>query len=218
MNVMMQPEALLLVSPGCQYCRAMHKVLDELAESKKLSKLTIVDIAEKPQVAEELGVRSVPWLRIGNFVLEGAHTPGELNKWIEASKQESGWSDYLDHLLGTGSLALAERVLKQNPEKLRALIPLAKDPETSMHVRVGIAAIFEDLQGAAEIKTLVPVLIEVAKSNDPKVRADACHLLALTGSEEAIPVLQNYAEDENPMVREIASEGIIELQQLIQKN
>lgn len=216
MNTNQQPEALLLVSPGCQYCRGMHRALDELADAKKLAKLTVVDIAEQPQVAEKLGVRSVPWLRIDGFVLEGAHTPGELNKWIEASKQESGWSDYLDHLLGSGSLALAERVLKDNPVKLKALIPLANDPETSMHVRVGIAAIFEDLQGTAEIKELVPDLIEVAKSSDAKVRADACHYLALTGSEKAIPVLQNYVNDENQMVREIASEGILDLQQLNQ--
>jgi thiol-disulfide isomerase/thioredoxin len=213
MSTTQYPEALLLVSPGCQYCRGMHKVLDELADSKKLSKLTVVDISEQPQVAEKLGVRSVPWLRIGGFVLEGAHTPGELNKWIEASKQESGWSDYLDHLLGSGGLALAERVLKENPDKLKALVPLANNPETSMQVRVGIAAIFEDLQNTAEIKELLPDLIEVAKSSDAKVRADACYFLALTGSEDAIAVLQTYVNDENQMVREIAREGIHDLQQ-----
>jgi len=212
MNSSKQPEALLLVSPGCQYCRGMHEALDELAASKKLSKLTVVDISEQPQIAEQLGVRSVPWLRINDFVLQGAHTPGELNKWIEASKQENGWSQYLDHLLDTGGLVLAERLIKEKPERLSALLPLASDPESSMHVRVGIAAILEEFHDSSRKRKLIPALAEIAKSDDVKVRADACHYLALTGSEEAITVLQNYRSDKNEMVREIANEGILELQ------
>ena len=214
MNSSNQPEALLLVSPGCQYCRGMHKVLDELAASGELSKLTVVDIAEQPQVAEQLGVRSVPWLRINDFVLQGAHTPGELNRWIKASKQENGWSQYLNHLLDTGELALAEKLIKEKPERLSALLPLASDPETSMHVRVGIAAILEEFHDVSRKGKLVPLLAEIAKSDDIKVRADACHYLALTGSEEAIAVLQNYRSDKNEMVREIATEGILELQKI----
>ena len=216
MNPRKHPEALLLVSPGCQYCRGMHKALDELAAANKLSKLTVVDIAEQPEIAEKLGVRSVPWLRMGGFVLEGAHTPGELNKWIEASLREHGWSDYLNYLLDSGGLALAEKLIKEDPERLQELIPLAKDPETPMHVRVGIAAILEGMEGTADIKKLVPALIEVAKNSDIKVRADACHYLALTGSEEAIPALKNYINDDNEMVREIASEGLLELQQTLE--
>ncbi|MGW8246757.1 MAG: thioredoxin family protein [Acidiferrobacterales bacterium] len=213
MNSAKQPEALLLVSPGCQYCRAMHKVLDEFAAENKISKLTIVDIAEQPDIAEQLGVRSVPWLRLGGFVLEGAHTPGELNKWIEASARENGWSEYFEQLLESGGLSLAEKMIEEDPARLKALIPLAKDPETPMQVRVGIAAILEGIQGTAEIKILVPSLIEVARNGDAKVRADACHFLALTGSKVALPVLEQYLDDENEMVREIANEGILELRQ-----
>lgn len=214
MNPEKQPEALLLVSPGCQYCRAMHKVLDEFAAENKISKLTVVDIAEQPEVAEQLGVRSVPWLRLGGFVLEGAHTPGELDKWIEASARESGWSEYLEHLLDSGGLSLAEKLIEEEPERLKALMPLAKDPETPMHVRVGIAAILEGIQGTAEIKSLVPSLIEIARNGDAKVRADACHFLTLTGSKVAIPILEQYLDDESEMVREIANEGITELQKI----
>ena len=212
MNSSEQPEALLLVSPGCQYCRGMHKLLDELAASGKLSKLTVVDIAEQPQVAQQFGVRSVPWLRINDFILQGAHTPGELNRWIEASKQEDGMSQYLDHLLDTGGLALAEKLIQEKPDRLAALIPLARDPETSMHVRVGIAAILEEFHDVTGKRKLVPALAEIARSEDVKVRADACHYLALTGAKEAIQVLQDYRNDENEIVREIVNEGILELQ------
>lgn len=214
MNSTQPPEALLLVSPGCQYCRGMHKVLDELTASGELSKLTVIDVAEQPQVAEQLGVRSVPWLRIKDFVLQGAHTPGELKRWIEASKQDNGWSQYLNHLLGTGGLALAESLVQEKPERLSALVPLISDPETSMHVRVGIAAILEEFQDVSEKSKLVPALAEIAKSPDAKVRADACHYLALTGSDEAIAVLQNYRDDTDETVREIANEGILDLQKI----
>jgi len=207
------PEALLLVSPGCQYCRGMHEALDILAAEKKITKLTVVDIADQPEVAEQLGVRSVPWLRIDGFVLQGAHTPGELNKWIEASSRESGWSEYLEHLLDSGALPLAEKLVEEDPERLQALMPLAQDPETPMHVRVGISAILEGIQGTPEIKKLLPALIEAAKNSDARVRADACHFLALTGTEEAVAALQQHANDENEMVREIANEGLLELGQ-----
>lgn len=212
---MTQPEALLLVSPHCQHCRGMHDTLDEFVDSGILSRLTVVDIFEQPNVAEQLGVRSVPWLRLDGFVLEGAHTPGELRNWIEASTQENGWSKYLEHLLQSGKLQLAEDLVHENPERLNALVSLAANADTTMHVRVGIAAILEGLQGTDQIKALVPAFSEIADSTDEKVRADACHFLALTGAAEAVPVLEKYSRDKNQMVREIAAEGLQDLELVI---
>lgn len=217
MNLTNGPDALLLVSPDCSHCKAMHEALDNLLASKKLASLTIVDISEQPEVAAHLGVRSVPWLRIGGFVLEGAHTPGELNKWTKASMQADGWSEYLAHLLGTGGLALAERLINEDPARLMALIPLAADTDTPMQVRVGIAAILEELRGSNKSHDLVPALADLGHSKDAKVRADACHYLALTGAAEAIPVLQKFVDDEDITVRDIAMEGVTELQELTGK-
>lgn len=204
--------ALLLVSPTCSYCKGMRKALTTLADTGALSSVTVVDITEQPEMAEQLGVRSVPWLRLGEFVFEGAHTPGELEKWIETFGQPNGWSVYLAHLLATGQLALAERLLRNDPGRLAALMDLAGNPDTEMNIRIGIAAILEGLQGSSTARQLIPLLSGLAQSRHATIRADACHYLVLTGSGEAIPVLQRYTDDDDPVVREIAVDGVAELQ------
>jgi len=205
------PEALLLVSPQCQYCKGMHTALDELVTAKALSTLTVVDIAEHPEVAEKFGVRSVPWLQMGGFVFEGAHTPGELEKWIKVNSTESGWSEYLGYLLENGKLALAEKLVGENPERLLALVSLAEKPDTPMQVRIGIAAIFEGLQGTPALKLLIPEFAKITESPDTNVRSDACHYLSLTGSPEAIPIIEKVVDDEDLTVREIATESLQDL-------
>ena len=206
------PDALLLVSPACNYCKGMRQFLTEFANSNALASLAVVDISEQPEIAEQLGVRSVPWLLLGEFVFEGAHTPGEISKWIDVSKQENGWPDYLAHLLATGQLSLAERLVQDKPERVVALIELARNAQTEMNIRIGIAAILESQQGLQAVHELIPLLADMAESEQATIRADACHFLALTGSAEAIPVLRKCINDTDPSVREIASEGIAELQ------
>ena len=41
-----------------------------------------------------------------------------------------------------------------------------------------------------------------------RVRADACHYLALTGKQKVLPVLQAMLQDDDPQVREVAAEGL----------
>jgi len=206
------PDALLLVSPACSYCKGMREALATLADTGALASFRIVDITEQPDIAEQLRVRSVPWLRLGEFVLEGAHTPGEIGKWIDVSSQENRWSVYLAHLLATGQLSLAERLVEDNPQRVAALIELARNPQTGINIRIGIAAILEGQKGSQAAREMIPLLSDMAKSEQATIRADACHYLALTGSTEAIPVLRKYLDDADASVREIAAEGISVLQ------
>jgi HEAT repeat protein len=59
-----------------------------------------------------------------------------------------------------------------------------------------------------ELRALLPQLAELSRDADHRVRADACHLLGLTGSAEALGHVEARLADENEEVREIAAEAI----------
>ena len=61
----------MLLGTHCPYCPTVLKELGELVKSGVIGKLVVVNIEQHPEVARELGVRSVPWVRIGPFELEG---------------------------------------------------------------------------------------------------------------------------------------------------
>ena len=46
-----------------------------------IAQLTVTNIQEAPERAQQLGVRSVPWLQLGPFALSGLHRLGELTEW-----------------------------------------------------------------------------------------------------------------------------------------
>jgi len=208
---MTAPAALLLVSPTCPYCPGMKQALTKLQHDRKIAQLEIVDITEQPEVAERYGVRSVPWLKLGDLVFAGAHTAGELEKWAIAATSANGITEYFKDLLVSGQLSLAERMINQQPDRLSALLPLVADPETEMSVRIGIAAIFEAHAGSTALSVMTDDLANLCDHANPTVRADACHLLIQTRSPRVVEMLSRLQDDNDPQVREIARDGLEEL-------
>ncbi len=200
--------ALLLVAPGCPHCAGMLEGLGALVKEAILARLEVVNIAVEPGLAQELGVRSVPWARIGAFHLPGLHTPEELRHWAAMAGREDGMTAYLSDLLATARRReVAERV-RADPALLLRLVDLLGNPETGLSVRIGIMATFEEFQGSGELDALVEPLTPHTCHVDARVRADACHALTLTGAARAIPTLQACINDPDPEVRETAAEGI----------
>jgi HEAT repeat protein len=58
----------------------------------------------------------------------------------------------------------------------------------------------------------VPALGLLTGHGDARVRADACHMLGLSGSTSAIKYLEARRDDPDAEVREIAVESLEELQ------
>jgi HEAT repeat protein len=82
-----------------------------------------------------------------------------------------------------------------------------------MVVKIGIGAVLEDFEGDAPLVKCIPELTELTRSEDSATRADACHYLGLTGSDEILPLVQKLVEDEDAHVREIASDVLREIGQ-----
>lgn len=205
------PHALLLLAPGCPHCPKVLDALAGLVKDGRLGSLEIVNIAAKPERAAEWGVRSVPWTRIGEFDLEGLRSPEELARWAERAGTDAGVREYVSERLKTGELGALERLLKRQPHWLQALLPLIADPDTELHVRLGVGALLESLAGSDTLQGLVPALGELSTHVDHRVRSDACHYLALSGSAAALPLLRARLQDGHGEVREIAAEGLAEL-------
>jgi hypothetical protein len=207
------PDALLLITPQCPHCAQVMQGLEGLIKEGALSRLEIVNIVANPDPASERGVRTVPWTQIGPFVLEGAHSPGELRNWAERASTTEGMAWYFDEQLKAGGLARVEQMVREDPARLEAIVLLAADSNTAMQTRVGIAALLEGIEGTGMAQTITEQLIKITSHPDARVRADACHYLALTENPDALPPLKTCLDDSDAVVREIASESIEHLEQ-----
>ena len=77
-----------------------------------------------------------------------------------------------------------------------------------MGVRIGISAVFEELQGTELLADLAPALEPLTLAESAQTRADACHFLGLAGNLVAVPAVERLLDDEDAAVREIAVETL----------
>ena len=212
MNQNIIPDALLLLAPGCPHCPAVLEGLGGLLKEGVIGRLEAVNVTLHPERAAEQGVRTVPWVRIGPFDLEGAQTPAELRHWAEQAGSLDGMADYFLRMLTGGRRARVEEMARQEPARLRALARLMERPDAGMAVRLGIGAVLEELRGSGLAETMIPDLGALARNGDALTRADACHFLSLIGGPQAAPWLRACLDDEDNEVCETAAEALEELE------
>jgi HEAT repeat protein len=203
------PDALLFITPTCPHCPVVLQGLSELVKQAAIGKLTVVNVAAHPEIAEEYGVRAAPWLRLGPFTLTGAHTPAELKQWVEWCDSDAGMVNYIEQLLKDGSIKPAGEFIAEDTQRLKHLLSFMADPGKSLNVRAGASALLESYHDAAPLQQLLPLLAELSKHADHRVRADACNLLGQTGSAAARPWLETCLKDSSEEVREIAAESLL---------
>jgi hypothetical protein len=215
MNKSEKPDARLLVSSHCPHCHALETLLRERMAKGVLGQLDIINVEQHPEVAQCYGVRSVPWLQLGDFIFDEALTPADLDGWIAHVNEGSGQPRYITYLLQHGKLAKAIEWIEQGKVSLKAVVPMLADTEAKMNVRIGLGAIVEHFEATAAIREIVPDLIALLDEANPAVRTDACHYLSLTHSREVIVPLQEMLDDEDEQVRQVAKESLEELSQTI---
>jgi thiol-disulfide isomerase/thioredoxin len=198
----------MLLGTHCPYCPTVLQGLENLVKSGVIGKLVAVNIEQHPEVARELNVRSVPWVRIGPFELEGLRSEKELRMWAEATGTESGFALYLDELLSTGKINQAIRLIKNDAAAIKALLTLFANPETQLNTRIGISAIMEDLAGSDLLKGIVDAIGELSRHDEARIRGDAAHYLGLTGSPKAVDYLERLVQDTNGDVKAVAAESL----------
>lgn len=206
------PDALLFITPGCAHCASVLQGLNELVKQALIGKLTVVNVAEHPEQAAEYGVRAAPWLRLGPFTLTGAQSPAELRRWAEWASGEEGTAHYVEHLLKQGGYQQAVAFIDADTQRLKPLLAIIANPGANLEVRLGVSALLEAHANTPELRKLLPQLADLARHADHRVRADACHLLGLTGSAAARTHVESCRNDAHEEVREIAEEAMEELE------
>lgn len=203
-----RPDALMLLGTHCPHCPTVLRGLNELVKSGVVGKLEAVNIEQHPEVAHALGVRSVPWVRIGPFELEGLRSEKELRGWAEAAGTEKGYASYLDELLTAGKIDRAIKLVQSDPSTINALLLLFSSPETQLNTRIGISAIIESMADSQLLQGIVDRLGELSQHDDPRIRGDAAHYLGLTGSEKAAVYIEHLVNDADADVSAVARESL----------
>lgn len=205
------PVALLLISSHCPHCPAVLAGLGDLLKRGRLARLEAVNIEADPDEAARLGVRSVPWLRLGPYVLTGARSPAELDIWAGRAADAAGMADACHDYLKTGGAAQVLALMAEDPARLVHLLPILANPEASLNVRLGAGMVFEEYAATSDLAAQVPRLGELARHSDARVRADAAHVLGLARNAAARPWLEALLDDPDGEVREIAGESLATL-------
>ena len=211
------PDALLLLTTQCPHCPTVLQGLAELVKQGIIGRLEAVNIAAHPDIAAQHRVRSVPWVRLGEFELQGLHSTAELRNWAQRAGSEAGVAEYYADLLKHGQLASVLAAVQKNPQRLSALLLLARDPDTELAIRVGVSAVMEEFADSEALRAQLSALMTLGRHHDPRVRADACHFLALTASPEAVGPLQDLSEDPERSVQDVARDSLKELQEALQR-
>ena len=208
------PAVLMLMGTRCTYCGPMMQVLIELMKSGQLAALRIVNIEKEPELAAELGVRSVPWLQIGPFELSGSRSKQEIQLWLERASSSDGMSDYLEEVLTEGNIAYANKLIQRYPPALENVIDLMADVDARINVRLGVGVIIEEMAESKAFRSVVPRLIEYLSAEDARIRGDACHYLSLTRDGSHIAAIEKLLSDDSEEVRDIAQDSLDELRAL----
>lgn len=206
-------DATLFLAPHCPHCPAMLQILGDLVKQGQLGRLEVVNVEVYPEAAQSLGIRSVPWVRIGPFDLAGMRTRAELLSWATRAGSGTGMADYFHTLLKEGELTKVLERIRTQPEWLEALLAIVANPEASINVRIGAGAVFEEMAGTDSLAALVEPLAALTDHHDARVRVDACHYLGLTQSRSAVVYLRARLEDDDADVREVAADSLLLLAQ-----
>lgn len=202
------PEVTLAITPTCPHCPSMLEILSRLVKKGDIGTLHIINISQQTDYAQTRHIRSVPWLKIGPFILQGLHNQQEIETWLGRSQSEQGMLDYFTEMLSNGQLETVSNAIQESPDTIRLFIPLLASDETNINVRLGMGAILEDLAGQAILDRLLDELRNLLDHDNARVRGDAAHFLSFIKSTAAIEALQTCLNDPDQDVREIAAESL----------
>lgn len=202
------PEALLFIANGCAHCPAVLDALAGLLKNGELRRLEVVNVALDTARAEALGVRSVPWLRLGPFELEGARGGAELERWARGAADEAVWADYAAELFIQGRMNKVLELSHRDQAWMPVLFELLRDQARGINVHIGVSAVCESLAGEPLLREQLPRLADLLGDPQARVRADAAYYLGLSGDPGARAILEAARRDEDADVREIIEEAL----------
>jgi len=205
------PSALLLIATGCQHCPSMLLSLSELIKEGKISQLEVVNIVEAPERAQALNVRSVPWLKVGEYELVGLKSKPEIQQWIDKSADTEDMRAYFEELMVSGEISKVQQLVEDNPHNMKTLLDIMANEESSLSARIGVGAIIEQLAGNEILQNNIDDLGAYCQSPISRIRNDACYYLGLSHHVNAEKYIRPLLDDNDDEVKEIAQDALDEI-------
>ncbi|MCK5263655.1 MAG: thioredoxin family protein [Gammaproteobacteria bacterium] len=206
-------DAVLMVTSQCPHCASVIESLAEMVKQGELASLEIINLEKKPEMAEKLAVRSVPWVKMGWFELEGLHSQKEFQEKALQAASDEGALAYMAEELQEGRVNKVLSLLDGQHDLIRHVLALLENAEAKINIRLGIGVVMEEYAAAEWFVPYISRLAEYARNKDERVRADVCHYLSLTENKAAIPTIKAMLDDGSEVVREVAEESLEELRE-----
>lgn len=205
------PSALLLIATGCSHCPSVLQSLSELIKEGKLSSLEVVNIVEAPERAQALNVRSVPWVKLGEYELVGLKTKAELEQWIEKSSNPEDMAAYFEELMTSGEISKVQQIVEDKPQQMHTLFDIMANNQSSLSARIGVGAIIEQLASSEILISYIDELGKYITDKNPRIRNDACYYLGLSQHSDAKKFITPLLNDDDKDVRDTAKEALEEI-------
>lgn len=211
---MSSPDAILMLTSQCPHCASVMKSLSEMVKQGELASLEIINLEKKPEVAKKLGIRTVPWIKIGWFELEGLHSQKELQQKAQQAASDEGVLAHISEELLEGRVNKVLSLIGGQHNLIRHALVLLGDAEAKINIRLGVGVVIEEYASTDWFAAYIPQLAEYAHHKDERVRADACHYLSLTKNSEVIPYIKSLIDDSSEQVREVAEDSLQDLREM----
>lgn len=205
------PDAHLLITSSCSHCATQLQYLADLVKTGELGKLTIENLEQRPELAKQFDIKSVPFLILGPFQFTGVQNVDELRRWISQSQTSDDIAPWFAELMSHREVERVIGHLKSHPDDFTAILSLLSDPDTELVARIGIGVVMETFAGDKLLQKHFNRLAALCQHDDPRVRADACHYVGLSGDSRVIETLLAHQSDSDADVRESVKDALEEL-------
>jgi thioredoxin-like negative regulator of GroEL len=207
--------ATLLLSTHCPHCSSLLESLSTLVKSAELRHIHIINIEAAPEIAQKYAVRSVPWLKIGDYILTGVQDIAALRQRIEWTKNKADLIGKFDLMLSNAQAYQVVESIQADNNQFDAIVQLLEDPATIMSSRIGIGVVMEEFADTKLLQSYRERLEKLLEAKEIRIRVDAAHYLSLTASRQAIVALKKHRNDDNADVREVIEDSIEVLSELL---
>lgn len=205
-----QNKILLFVMKGCQLCPQMERLFQRMYKDGAFVELSVQDVAEHPELAQEYSIRSVPFYLINGVGFSGLRTQQQIEQLLQQNEDDN-WQTLIVSELSEGQLAPVEKMVRQQPAARVAMMKLLADSDTTLVVRIGLTAVIEGLADDAVLTGYHRDFILLTQHSDERVAIDALYYLSLIRTPDCLDTLLNVSKYGSAALAAQASELLDEI-------
>jgi hypothetical protein len=201
-------ELTVFIAASCPNCPTGVRAAIGVAAAAPETTVSIVDVAEFPDRAERIGVRSVPTIVTQEgLTVVGTLSMTELAARILAHHEADGDELLLGSLMDAGRFAAAGELLAAGRGHGAFL---SRWRSSGMESRIGLVLAADDAlsRSAEALDGIVPSLLELLAGGDTARRGDTADLLGRIGHPAARSWLEQLASDADEELAEAAADAL----------